>query len=154
TAGTRYYHYKSFLSGSQYSTSTGCAGVPNSTGCVGSNLTASTHAADYTGFKSRGNLTWHFNRDAMVYYTFSQGFLPGAGTRKSRADVHVAVGPGSGPPTVAAVASPTLVKQFRKPYTYPPDSLTNNEIGLKSEWLDHRLLVNASAYIMNWDNVQ
>jgi outer membrane receptor protein involved in Fe transport len=61
----------------------------------------------------------------------------------------------TGLPTVGQVAgTPTLVKQFRKPYTYPPDTLTNNEIGLKSEWLDHRLLVNASAYIMNWDNVQ
>src|SRR5262249_27014830 len=49
---------------------------------------------------------------------------------------------------------PTLVTQFRKPYTYPPDTLTNNEIGLKSEWWEHRLLVNVSGYIMNWNDVQ
>ena len=48
----------------------------------------------------------------------------------------------------------TLVKQYNKPYTYPPDSLTNNEIGWKTEWLDHRLQVNGSAYIMDWKNVQ
>ena len=155
TAGTRYYHYKAGLSGSQYSTSTGCAGVPNTTGCVGSNLTADTHAADYTGFKSRGNLTWHVTQDAMLYYTFSQGFRPGAGNRKNSAEVNLSVDPVTGLPTVGpVVGAPTLVKQFRKPYTYPPDTLTNNEIGLKSEWLDHRLLVNASAYVMDWDNVQ
>jgi outer membrane receptor protein involved in Fe transport len=157
TAGTRYYHYQAGLTGSQYSTSTGCAGVPNTTGCVGSHLTADTHAADYSGFKSRGNLTWHFTRDAMVYYTFSQGFRPGAGNRKNSAEVSVSVDPVTGVPTpvgVPVVGDPTLVKQFRKPYTYPPDTLTNNEIGLKSEWLDHHLLINASAYIMHWDNVQ
>jgi len=41
-----------------------------------------------------------------------------------------------------------LVKQYNKPYTYPPDTLVNNEIGWKTEWFDHRLLVNGSAYIM------
>ncbi len=154
TAGTRYYHYQMGLAGSQYSTGTSCAGVPNSTGCVGSHLTADTHAADYTGFKSRGNLTWHFTPDAMVYYTFSQGFRPGAGNRKNSAEVKIDVDPVTGLPTVGPDANPNLVKQYRKPYTYPPDTLTNNEIGLKSEWLEHRLLVNASAYIMNWDDVQ
>ena len=29
-------------------------------------------------------------------------------------------------------ASPNLVKQYNKPYTYAPDSLTNNEIGFKT----------------------
>jgi outer membrane receptor protein involved in Fe transport len=153
TGGTRYYHYQSGLFGSQYSTSTGCAGIPNGT-CVASLLKSETHAADYTGFKSRANLTWHVTHDAMVYYTFSQGFRPGAGNRKNSAEVNISVD-SAGLPTVGYVAgTPTLVKQFRKPYTYPPDTLTNNEIGLKSEWLDHRLLFNLSAYIMNWDNVQ
>ena len=40
-----------------------------------------THDATYSGFKSRGNLTWHITPDAMVYYTFSQGFRPGAFNR-------------------------------------------------------------------------
>ena len=155
TAGTRYYHYQAGLTGSQYSTSTGCAGTPNGTGnCVGANLKASDHAADYTGFKSRGNLTWHVTPDAMLYYTFSQGFRPGAGNRKNSAEVKIDVDPVTGLPTSGFDPNPNLVKQYRKPYTYPPDTLTNNEIGLKSEWLEHRLLVNASAYIMHWEHVQ
>lgn len=151
TGGTRYYHYTEFMHGTQYSTSTGCAGIPNGT-CVGSNLTAATHAATYTGFKSRGNLTWHVTPDAMLYYTFSQGFRPGAGNRKNSAEVSIDVK--NGVPVVGPDAAPTLVKQFRKPYTYPPDTLTNNEIGWKSEWLNHRLLLNGSAYMMDWKDVQ
>jgi len=153
TAGTRYYHYKETFKGSQYSTSTGCAGIPNGT-CVGSKLTDATHDATYSGFKSRGNLTWHIMPDVMVYYTFSQGFRPGAGNRKNSAEVKIDVNPATGLPTVGPDANPTLVKQYNKPYTYPPDTLTNNEIGWKTEWLDHRLLVNGSAYIMDWKNVQ
>ena len=153
TAGTRYYDYKETFRGSQYSTSTGCAGIPNGT-CVGSKLTDATHDADYTGFKSRGNLTWHVTQDAMVYYTFSQGFRPGAGNRKNSAEVKIDVDPVTGQPTVGPDANPNLVKQYNKPYTYPPDTLVNNEIGWKTEWLDHRLLLNGSAYIMDWNNVQ
>ncbi len=156
TGGTRYYHYKETFHGSQYSTSTGCAGIPNGT-CVGSKLTDATHDATYSGFKSRGNLTWHVTPDAMLYYTFSQGFRPGAGNRKNSAEVKIDVvqnASGAYVPTVGPDANPTLVKQYNKPYTYPPDTLTNNEIGWKTEWFDHRLQVNGSAYIMDWKNVQ
>jgi iron complex outermembrane recepter protein len=153
TAGTRYYDYKETFKGSQYSTSPGCAGIPNGA-CVGGQLTDATHDADYTGFKSRGNLTWHVTQDAMVYYTFSQGFRPGAGNRKNSAEVKIDVDPATGLPTVGPDANPTLVKQYNKPYTYPPDTLVNNEIGWKTEWFDHRLLVNGSAYLMDWKNVQ
>lgn len=151
TAGTRYYNYSANMHGSQYSTSTASAGVPNGQN-VGSNLTADTHRASYSGFKSRGNLTWHVTPDAMLYYTFSQGFRPGAGNRKNSAEVEIDAK--GGVPVVGVDPAPTLVKQFRKPYTYPPDTLTNNEVGWKTEWLNHRLLLNGSAYVMDWKNVQ
>ena len=44
--------------------------------------------------------------------------------------------------------------QFNKPVGYESDSLTNNEIGIKTEWWDHRLIVNLSAYQMKWGNIQ
>jgi iron complex outermembrane recepter protein len=153
TGGTRYYKYSEFLIGSQYSTSPGCAGVPNGE-CVGSKLTAATHAADYSGFRSRANLTWKIQPDIMAYYTFSQGFRPGAGNRKDSAEVKIDINPATGLPTVGVDNAPDLVKQYNKPYKYPPDTLTNNEIGFKAEFLSHRLEVNGSAYIMDWDNVQ
>jgi len=156
TGGTRYYHYSETFQGSQYSTSTGCAGVPNGQ-CVGGKLLPSDHDATYSGFRSRGNLTWHVTPDAMVYYTYSQGFRPGAGNRKDSTEISIAVtetSPGVYVPAVGPVASPTLVKQYNKPYTYPPDTLINNEVGWKTEWFDHRLQVNGSGYVMNWNNVQ
>jgi outer membrane receptor protein involved in Fe transport len=52
---------------------------------------------------------------------------------------------------VPATPSPT---QFTKPLSYAPDSLLNNEVGFKSEFFEHRLQVNASAYKMDWKNVQ
>jgi len=74
----------------------------------------------------------------MVYYTFSQGFRPGGFNR-----------------SVSAVAKDSNgVAQFEKPNGYAPDSLTNNEVGVKAELFDHRLQLNLSGYYMQWDNVQ
>ena len=40
------------------------------------------------------------------------------------------------------------------PDRYGPDTLTNVEIGLKSEWLDNSLQVNAALYRMDWRGIQ
>jgi outer membrane receptor protein involved in Fe transport len=149
TGGTRYFHYDEFEQGSEfYSESSPALNVPNgacvaSGGCgFGINLNKKE-----SGFRSRGNLTWHITPDTMVYYTYSQGFRPGGFNRTSSAN---------GTPILAGVA-PYLGKgtdQFDKPAGYNSDSLINNEVGVKSEFLDHRVQINASAYVMHWDNVQ
>jgi outer membrane receptor protein involved in Fe transport len=138
TGGTRFYHYTEFELGSKYTTGLACTDVPN--GCYAgvTSIDAEHEHKGYHGFKSRANLTWHITSDVLAYYTFSQGFRPGGFNR-----------------TVAHKADDTAgVPQYNSPLNYAPDTLTNNEIGLKSEWLDHRLQVNLSAYRMNWDNVQ
>jgi iron complex outermembrane receptor protein len=141
SGGTRYYRYSEFEKGSQYGTNTSCLNVPN--GECGSgmvNIDAANDHVVYSGFKSRANVTWHVTPDTLVYYTFSQGFRPGGFNR-----------------SVSAVADLTTDKstaQYEKPNSYAPDSLTNHEIGMKSEFFDHRLQVNLSAYYMLWDNVQ
>ena len=58
----------------------------------------------------------------MAYYTFSQGFRPGAFNRSAGA-----VAPGAGG-----------VDQFNKPNGYGPDSLQNQEIGMKGTFLDNQ----------------
>jgi outer membrane receptor protein involved in Fe transport len=45
-------------------------------------------------------------------------------------------------------------RQQLAPTSYNSDNLTNHELGLKSEFLNHRLRVNASAYLMHWNDVQ
>jgi outer membrane receptor protein involved in Fe transport len=154
TGGTRYFKYDEYEFGSQYGTSASCVGLPNGT-CYGTPITADTHAARYYGFKSRANVTYHITPDAMVYFTYSEGFRPGAGNRLDSAEVKISVNPLTGQPTTGVVTGPvTTVKQFNKPYTYAPDTLTNFEVGFKTEFFNRRLLLNGSAYYMQWDNVQ
>jgi iron complex outermembrane recepter protein len=147
TGGTRWYHYTEFETGSQYGTNDSCVNIPNDPGCTSDthNINQANLRASYHGFRSRGNLTWHITPDAMVYYTFSQGFRPGAFNRTVSA---VAPGPDINPATGKNVA------QFEKPAGYGPDELINNEVGWKSEFFDHRLQINGSLYYMKWNDVQ
>ena len=145
TGGTRWYHYNEYEIGTKYTTNEGCQNLlvcsPIYGGgtLIGGDLASSGGGEkSYTGDKSRANLTWHITDDAMVYYTFSQGFRPGGFNRN----------------VAAKAADDNGVKQYLTPAGYDPDSLTNNEIGFKTEWLDHRLQFNGSVYRMKWDNVQ
>jgi iron complex outermembrane receptor protein len=139
TGGTRWYHYDEFETGSEYYTSTSCANVPNP--CpAGKNLDKIGLRKTFNGFRSRGNLTWHVTPDILLYYTYSQGYRPGGFNRETGKSL-VATGPDG-------------VKQLFKPSSYAPDSLTNQEIGVKSEFLDHRVQVNLSLYHMLWNQIQ
>ncbi len=143
TAGTRHFRFENSSQGSVIS-SFGCfqQGVPAG-GChdpnFSYNLNAQNLADSESGFKSRGNLTWHITPDMMVYYTYSQGFRPG-GFNQSGGAIHA---PG-----------PDGVRQYVTPSSYHSDDLTNNEIGWKTEFLNHRLQWNGAVYRENWNNVQ
>ncbi|RDS78916.1 TonB-dependent receptor [Dyella monticola] len=135
TAGTRYYHYSEWETGTEFYTEGNMVNVPNGT-YVGDDTVMNYHQS-YHGFKSRANLMWHITPDMMVYYTFSQGFRPGGFNR-----------------TTSGVAKLDGEAQYQKPINYAPDTLTNNEIGFKTTFFDDRLLLNGSFYDMRWDNVQ
>ena len=105
--------------------------IVNSDGSVGLQKT-------YSGFKSRANLSYKLTDDAMVYYTWSQGFRPGGFNR------------GQG---VIPATSP-YAGLWNQPYTYSPDTLVNSELGWKTQWLDHRLQFNGAIYQEKWTNVQ
>ena len=72
------------------------------------------------------NLSYHIDDDRMVYATYSEGFRVG----------------GSNP----------LKPNSIMPRLYKSDTLKNYEIGAKTEWLQHRLRFNISAYSMDWSN--
>lgn len=143
TVGTRHFLFLNSYQGSVLS-SFGCfdAGVPAG-GChsplYSYNLNADHLSDSEGGWKSRANLTWHVTRDAMVYYTFSQGFRPG-GFNQNVGAQHI---PG-----------PDGNNQYAIPRSYSSDKLTNNEIGWKTEWFDHRLQFNGALYQENWNDVQ
>jgi iron complex outermembrane recepter protein len=142
TLGTRHFLFENFSAGSVLS-SFDCfeAGAP-ATGCHAGysyNLNADNLRNTESGTKSRGNLTWHITPDVMVYYTFSQGFRPG-GFNQNGGSQHA---PGT-----------DGVNQYAIPTSYSSDRLTNNEIGWKTEFFEHRLQWNGAVYQENWDNVQ
>lgn len=135
TLGTRYYKFDNTEVGSAKG-SFGCyvgytTTVPCSTSSTGSNRIA-LHST-YSGFRSRANLSWKITDDALLYYTWSQGFRPGGFNRASRL---------------------VLNGTFEIPPKFAPDSLVNNEMGWKSEWFDRRFEFNGAIYQEDWKNVQ
>ncbi len=172
TAGTRYFRFDNSMKGSVLSSfgcfqqglngllatgsSNGCyiANYPNPYPAPAFGSTYYSYNLDHdalsdteTGTRSRANLTWHVTPDVMLYYTFSQGFRPGGFNQNGGAPhAYISLVPGSGAPPNAA--------QYLIPRSYTSDNLTNNEIGWKTEFFEHRLLWNGAIYKENWDNVQ
>ena len=72
------------------------------------------------------NLTYTINDDAMVYFTYSEGFRAG-GVNRARV--------------------PGVPK-------YEPDWVYNYEAGWKTTWMDGRMRFNGAVYLEDWDNVQ
>ncbi|MHB8478198.1 MAG: TonB-dependent receptor [Steroidobacteraceae bacterium] len=148
TAGTRYYDISDFEVGASTG-SFGCeiygpydGNVPKSPctlpNTVGINLNALNLNKSYVGFKSRANVSWHVTDDRLLYYTWSQGFRPGGFN----------LGQG-----IIGPSSP-LYGVFTPPLVFGPDTLTNNEIGWKTEWFGHRLQWNGALYQELWKDVQ
>jgi len=154
SGGTRYYKYTEYEVGSQYATSTGCANIPNGQCIASTNIDAHNDHVTYTGFKSRGELTWHVQKGTLAYALFSQGFRPGGFNRSSNNVAPIGVDASGKPLANGALGAVGTVNQFSKPNSYAPDSLDNFEVGLKTELFDHKLQLNLSAYLMNWRNVQ
>ncbi|MDE2306460.1 MAG: TonB-dependent receptor [Gammaproteobacteria bacterium] len=148
TAGGRWYSYKLDQRG-WVSSSFGCFEVnsPCVQGGYSTNMDAENLNATFKGTKWRGNLTWHITPDVMVYYTFSQGYRPGGFNRATGTALPAAVA-GTGGVYTKGTA------QYVKPLTFEPDTLTNNEIGFKTEFLNHRVQLNGSIYKEDWKNVQ
>jgi outer membrane receptor protein involved in Fe transport len=78
------------------------------------------------GVVGKLNLTYRIDDDRMVYATWSEGFRNG----------------GANPVRPVSI----LPREFES------DTLTNYEIGAKTEWMDNRLRFNIAAYVMEWDN--
>ena len=151
TAGTRHYRFDTSSEGSVLGSFYCFDGGVIPGGChvtspipASYNLNAANLRDTESGFKSRANLTWHITPDVMVYYTFSQGFRPG-GFNQNGGAPHAFVPTAPGGP---------LQPQYLIPKSYTSDKLTNNEIGWKTEFFNHRLQWNGAIYQENWDDVQ
>jgi outer membrane receptor protein involved in Fe transport len=87
-----------------------------------------TGSSSQTGLVRKFNADYQFTHDLMAYASASQGFRPG-GVNES-IGLPAALGP------------------------YKSDNLWDYELGLKSEWLRHTLIVNADVFQINWSNLQ
>jgi iron complex outermembrane receptor protein len=159
TAGTRYSVTNNWEVGSTVS-SFGCSRIkfPNAPNpCVNEpvfhefvNLNAEHLDRTYSGFKSRANLSWNVTGDALLYYTWSQGFRAG-GFNRSAIDC-----------TCSPLTSGTFPWQtqasvhgsWRPPLSFAPDSLTNNEMGWKTTWANRRIKWDGAVYQENWNHAQ
>jgi iron complex outermembrane recepter protein len=138
TGGTRYYRFDNTEKGA-VTGSFGCYEAGPAP-CLASatNIDGEHLRTTYTGLKSRVNLTWHIFPDVLAYYTWSQGFRPGAFNRNFG----------------CYIPDGRQIKEYCSPLAYASDNLTNNELGWKTEFLDHRLQWNGAVYQENWNNVQ
>ncbi len=73
---------------------------------------------------------FHFDKDRMAYLLYSEGFRLG-GKNSARAAATGEV-----------------------PAEYAPDKLQNYEVGVKTQWLNNTLQLNAAAFLMRWDDIQ
>jgi len=142
TAGTRYYRIDSTEQGAVVG-SFGCKLLFHPTApnpCVNHSNDTNIDSLGLDklnkGFKSRANLTWHPAADLLLYYTWSQGFRSGGFNRPN------------------SVTSGPLKGIFLPPVSFTPDTLTNDELGWKSEWLDHRVQFNGAIYQEDWKDAQ
>ena len=72
------------------------------------------------------NFSYRFDRDRLVYATYSEGFRVG----------------GSNPLKDVSIL----------PRDYSSDDLQNFELGAKTQWLNNRLRLNIAAYYMKWND--
>ncbi len=171
TVGTRHYTYDEFEDGSNFqseavtplilnSPNGACTMATPGNDLPGNPVCAHPYnlATRESGLVNRVNLAWHITPDVMTYYTFSQGFRPGGFNRTDTS-------PGQHPVQRAPYCGPTSTEplcaehgpdtnQYLTPVHWSSDDLINNELGVKSEFLSHRVVLNASAYRMRWNNVQ
>ena len=149
TLGTRYYQIDNEMLGANYGsffcksygpviTEGPCDFPPN--GPFGTNLDEQDPNTDtVSDFKSRANISWNINNDAMVYATWSEGFRMGGFNR----------GPGGG-----ALDDINGIPQWFVPLQYASDDLVNVELGWKTQLFSNRLQFNGAIYQETWENVQ
>jgi iron complex outermembrane recepter protein len=86
------------------------------------------------------NTSFDFTDDVMGYATVSEGYRIGNSNG-------VAPCPDPLPSNQIGCALP-------HEFQYSPDRTVNYELGLRSQWLDHRLTVNLAAYYIDWKDPQ
>ncbi len=89
----------------------------------------SNASSDFTNFSPRFVLRYQINDNVSTYFTYSEGYKAGGNSVGNFNDDAINV-------------------------PYGEETNRNYEIGIKSELLDNRLRLNASAFMMDWEDLQ
>ncbi len=89
-------------------------------------------AEEWDDFTPKFSVEYDVTDAALVYGSVSWGFKSGGFTGRYIG------GPAS----------------FPEPLSYDPEEVITYEVGLKSDWLDNRLRLNASGFFSQYDNIQ
>ena len=127
-AGVRGFHASNRYIGFGGQASSIDANCPGQTeqSCLNNNTSYSQN-----GETHKAGFSWKIDPQHLLYFTYSTGFRPGGGN------------PGY-----------TALGQTIAPTQYVADTLSNFEIGWKTSWLDHRLIVNGDIFLEKWKNIQ
>jgi len=103
---------------------------------------ASSRTSEASGTTPKYGLSYHVSSDILTYATVAKGYREG--------------GPLFPFPTPCLNPDGDLAKLgFSTPPTaYKPDTIWNYELGAKTEWLNHRLVLNGAVYYIDWNNIQ
>ena len=88
----------------------------------------SSGSSSESDFVPKVNLTYQIDDDKMIYATYSEGFRSGG----------------------ANALRPNSIL----PRSFGSDTLENLEFGTKTTWADGRVRFNATAYVMDWKDIQ
>jgi outer membrane receptor protein involved in Fe transport len=103
--------------------------IPVGLNLVGASVTPySQLSSSESGFVTKTDLSYQFNSNLLAYFSASQGFRPGG--------VNQVLG-----------LSASLTD-------YQPDTLWDYEVGVKTNWFDHRLVLDIDGYLINWSDMQ
>jgi iron complex outermembrane receptor protein len=154
TAGTRYFRTDTSEVGSDVG-SFGCQLPVAPNPCLNhsnfTNVNAENLDRTFSGFRSRANVSWTLTEDALIYYTWSQGFRAGGFNRAPfAAESSSPLAPG----TALSQTQAHMHGGWVAPLAFAPDSLTNNELGWKTMWMDRRIQWNGAIYQEDWNNAQ
>jgi iron complex outermembrane receptor protein len=131
TAGIRGFMAKNTLLGFS-----GGSGTLTDFNCTGTAQQCNSINKKYneTGETHKANLSWKIDPNKMVYFTYSTGFRPGGNNRPAFVNLNGGE-----------------VQNFAP---YAADTITNYELGWKTNWFDHTLRVNGALFWEEWNKVQ
>jgi iron complex outermembrane receptor protein len=93
-----------------------------------------------TPLTPRVNIAWQIDPQRMAYVSAAKGYRAGGGNE----------------PVPTSLCAPDLAAlgMAQVPLAYKSDSLWSFETGLKGRFLDNTVLLESSAYWINWDQIQ